>query len=126
MRRLSPAAWALCALVFPVLAASAEPVEDIRALIARVDASDCRFFRNGEWHDAAAAADHLARKLRVARFLGRTGSAEDFIERAGTRSSVSGEAYRVQCGTGPAQPSAGWLQGLLREVRHGDEAPTLE
>lgn len=124
MRRF---AVGLFTLVLAAPALPAEPMQEIRALIARVAASDCRFYRNGEWHDAEAAADHLASKLRVARWLGRTGSAEDFIAQAGSQSSISGEPYRVRCGSDEARPSAGWLRELLRAVRAThDEAPATE
>lgn len=124
-RLIALGCMALAAASTPVVAA--EAVDEIRALIARVAASDCRFFRNGEWHDSEAAADHMARKLRVARFMGRTGTAEDFIEQAGTRSSVSGEPYRVQCGDAKPRASAAWLEQLLRAVRQAqDEASTTK
>jgi hypothetical protein len=44
-------------------------------------------------------------------------SAEQFIERAATRSSVSGEAYWVRCGSAPPQLSAVWLGAQLQALR---------
>jgi len=41
------------------------------------------------------------------------------IERAGTQSSVSGAAYRVQCGSAPPVASATWLRTRLALVRRG-------
>ncbi|WP_420428170.1 DUF5329 family protein [Algiphilus sp.] len=119
MRRLR---WGLLALILIVPPSAAAPVEEIRALIEDVAASDCRFYRNGEWHTAEAAAAHLRRKLRIARWMGRSGTAEDFIEQAGSRSSVSGERYRVQCTDEAPRDSADWLRELLRAVRATDDA----
>ena len=119
MRRF---AGGLLALLLFASSLVAEPVDEIRALIDRVAASDCRFYRNGTWHEAEAAAEHLARKLRIARWTGRSGTAEDFIEQAGTRSSMSGEVYRVQCPGTPSRVSSEWLMELLRAVRAAPDA----
>lgn len=112
----------LALLTAPALSAAAQAAAEVEHLIAQVRATDCRFHRNGEWHDAPAAADHLARKYRIARFLGREGTAEDFIEKAATRSSVTGEPYRVQCGEAPPRPSAEWLRERLEAFRDRPEA----
>ena len=38
------------------------PEREIAALIAGLGSSGCEFQRNGSWHDAVAARDHLQRK----------------------------------------------------------------
>lgn len=107
----------LLALV-PGIALAARPSPDIDALIARVEqARGVVFIRNGSEHSSAEAAAHLRRKLRAAR--GRIVTAEQLIDRLGTRSSWSGIAYRVRFADGRQLDSATWLRGLLREIRAG-------
>lgn len=111
------AAAALLALApLSAAAAPAAPDPDIAALIARVArAREVVFIRNGGEYPAARAAAHLRRKLGAVR--GRTITAEQFIDRLGTRSSLTGSAYRVRLPDGREIDSAVWLRGLLREVR---------
>lgn len=48
---------------------------------------------------------------------GQVASAEHFIARAASRSSTSGESYRVKCGNRPPLESAAWLQAELQALR---------
>jgi hypothetical protein len=119
----SPAA-ALCAVALVLLLAAADAAalapaaaQEIDALLTRLAASGCQFKRNGSWHDGAAARTHLQRKLDYLKKHDAVASAEQFIERAATRSSVSGEAYWVRCGSAPPQPSAVWLGAQLKALR---------
>lgn len=89
---------------------------EIEALIVRVEhAHGVTFIRNGSEHTAIEAAAHMRRKLAAAR--GRIGSAEQFIDHIGTRSSLTGIAYRVRFADGRETDSATWLRQLLRELR---------
>jgi hypothetical protein len=98
------------------VAATTSESTEIDALIARVAlARGVVFIRNGSAHTAGEAAAHLQRKLRAAH--GRIGTAEQFIDALGTRSSVTGRAYRVRFADGREIDSAAWLRQLLREVR---------
>lgn len=76
--------------------------------------------RNGSEHPPEEARAHLERKLAWLRERGLAGSAEDFIERAASKSSLSGRPYAVRCPDRPEQPSADWLREELRRLR---EAP---
>ena len=111
--------WLLaCFLLMPLpgMAAPASQSAEIDALIARVaQARDVVFIRNGSAHTAGEAATHLQRKLRAAH--GRIGTAEQFIDALGTRSSVTGRAYRVRFPDGREIDSAVWLRQLLHEIR---------
>jgi hypothetical protein len=99
-------------LAFAVTPADAE----IDALVARVaQARDVVFIRNGSEHTAAEAAAHLRRKRAAVHVA--FASAEQFIDAVGTRSSLTGRAYRVRMHDGREVDSAVWLRGLLREVR---------
>jgi hypothetical protein len=44
-------------------------------------------------------------------------TAEDFIEIAATRSSISGKEYVVQCEGDKPRKSAVWLTGVLAQLR---------
>ncbi len=101
--------------------ASAEPPpETLREMDRLVDAlrdSNCEFQRNGRWYDGGRAATHLRRKQAWLIERDLISSSEQFIERAGTRSSLSGRAYQVRCpGTEP-MPSARWLNEALESLR---------
>lgn len=106
-----------------VTPASASPAaadtarREIAALIAALGASGCEFQRNGTWYDAATARAHLQRKYDYLRKRDLAPSAELFVERAASRSSISGKAYRVRCPGRAEQPSADWFLQRLRALR---------
>jgi hypothetical protein len=111
----------LAALLF-VSPVHADPLSavargEIEALLSRLAASGCQFERNGTWYAAAEAQAHLQRKLDYLADRGAVASAEQFIERAATKSSMSGQAYRVKCGPQPAVPSGQWLYPELQALR---------
>ncbi|RPE81445.1 DUF5329 domain-containing protein [Vulcaniibacterium tengchongense] len=105
----------------PACAQSSTPApaaREIEALIAALGRSNCEFQRNGRWHGAAEAQAHLRRKYEWLRRRDLAGSAEQFIERAGSRSSTTGQPYRVRCPGQPETGSAQWLRARLAESRH--------
>lgn len=110
-------------LLGSTLALAKPPAGDaeIEALITRVaQARDVVFIRNGGEHSAREAATHLRRKLAAAH--GRITTAEQFIDALGTRSSLTGTAYRVRLPGGREVESALWLRQLLRDMRAADDA----
>lgn len=103
-------------LALSPLAAFAASDPEIEALVARVEhAHGVVFIRNGSDHSAVEAASHLRRKFAAAH--GRITTAEQLIDKLGTRSSMTGIAYRVRFGDGREIDSATWLRQLLRELR---------
>lgn len=114
---LAPA-WALAAP--PSQAAS-----EIERLIGELGKSSCEFQRNGTWYSASKAVSHLRRKYDWLRERDLVASAEQFIERAGTKSSVSGRVYQVRCPGEAAVPSADWLRTRLLEMRKRSHNPDL-
>ncbi|HVF35286.1 MAG TPA: DUF5329 domain-containing protein [Candidatus Saccharimonadia bacterium] len=105
--------------IFVVGAAAAAPTSDASAEIDHLreylSGSGCEFERNGKWHDAASARKHIDRKYRYLLDRDQITSAEQFIERAASRSSTSGKGYRVRCGSGAPVEAARWLgQELTR------------
>lgn len=117
MNRLRHLLLVLAALLaLSPLAAFAASNPEIEALIVRVEhAQGVVFIRNGSDHSAVEAAAHLHRKLGAAH--GRITTAEQFIDNIGTRSSMTGIAYRVRFADGREIDSATWLRQLLRELR---------
>jgi Family of unknown function (DUF5329) len=92
-------------------------VDEINYLLGFVERSGCRFYRNGSWYDAHQARSHLSSKYHYLAARDRIKTAEDFVEQAATRSSMSGEEYQIQCDAGPAQPSNRWLHSALLGYR---------
>jgi hypothetical protein len=106
------------ALAVTTAAKSRTPAQEIDLLIQRVGASKgVIFIRNGTDYTSADAARHLRRKLGAAGDKIQT--PEVFIEELGSKSSMSGRAYRVRLPDGREMDSAVWLNGLLREIRAG-------
>ena len=92
--------------------------QEIEYLIGHLKASGCEFQRNGSWHDSAKAAEHLRGKYDYLLKKGWVATAEDFIARAGTESSISHKPYQVRCSGKEAEASASWLQAELKRYRN--------
>ena len=73
--------------------------EKIEKLIVSVESLEgAVFIRNGSEYTAKDAGSHMRRKLKSAG--SRVTTAEQFIEHIGTRSSRSGEPYRMRMADG--------------------------
>lgn len=107
-----------------LFAASLAPVarDEIEGLLSRLASSDCKFKRNGSWHTAEVAQAHLHRKLDYLIDRDAVKSAEQFIERAASKSSKSGKAYEMQCGKGASVASGQWLRTQLRALRDEEKS----
>lgn len=120
LRRL---AATLLLLAFQAGSAYATPdaraQQEIAALLAFVGQSHCDFIRNGKSYGAEQAQSHLTDKLHYLLRADKVNSAEEFIDRAGTQSSLSGEPYLVVC-DGRQQTSAAWLKDELQRLRQGE------
>jgi hypothetical protein len=115
---------AVVCLVFglaPAAVARAAPPANAQAeinyLLGSMENSACEFFRNGSWYDARAAAAHLRDKYEILAREDRIQTAEDFIEQAATKSSLSGWPYQVRCSGEVAVTSNEWLRRLLARYR---------
>ncbi|MCJ7451103.1 MAG: DUF5329 domain-containing protein, partial [Steroidobacteraceae bacterium] len=75
-------------------------VAEVEYLLEYAGLSGCDFYRNGAWYDSGAAKAHLRYKYDALAARGQINSAEDFIEKAATKSSLSGRAYKVRCAGG--------------------------
>jgi hypothetical protein len=90
---------------------------EVLALLDRLAASGCTFFRNGSWHSGARAKEHLLEKLAHAEKHASLPTAERFIEVAASSSSITGMPYQVRCGSTEPVTSAAWLTRELQDVR---------
>ena len=112
--------WLALALVAPGIAQAApsdSARREIAGLIGALDGSSCRFQRNGSWHDAPEARAHLQRKYDYLLKKDKVDTAEQFIERAASQSSMSGKPYRIACPGQPEQTAAVWFGARLKALR---------
>jgi hypothetical protein len=91
--------------------------QEITHLINYLETSGCRFNRNGTWYSAADAVSHINKKYQYLLDKKAVPSAEIFIEKAASESSMSGKAYLVQCGDLPPEASATWFSAELKKYR---------
>lgn len=108
----------LLSLSLPNTATAEPPLfaqQEIDHLLRYVENSGCEFQRNGSWYDSQRALSHLRSKYAFLRNSVRT--SEDFIDIAASSSSLTGQPYRVRCGSGSAVLSAQWLQDELLRFR---------
>lgn len=109
----------LLAMGTALAAASLSPASksEIDALLKGLGTSECQFNRNGTWYSPQEAQVHLSRKLEYLVSKSAVASAEQFIERAATKSSMTGQPYAVRCGNAPSVPSREWLLRELQALR---------
>lgn len=90
---------------------------EVDALLTRLQTSGCEFNRNGTWYPGVEARAHLQKKLDYLEGKGMVQTAEQFIDRGASSSSMSGKPYLVRCtGKAPVE-SAQWLKSELQQVR---------
>jgi hypothetical protein len=97
--------------------------QKIEALILAVEKLDGTFIRNGEEHSSGEAAAHLRLKVSNAKksifSFGKEWTAEEFIDKLATKSSLSGIAYEIKLKNGKRYLSADWLRIELKKMNHG-------
>ncbi|WP_343624738.1 DUF5329 domain-containing protein [Roseateles puraquae] len=96
---------------------------DVDALLTRLQTSGCEFNRNGSWYTGAEAKAHLLKKLDYLEGKDMVSTAEQFIERGASASSMSGKPYLVRCAGKAPVESAVWLKAELQQVRAARAAP---
>ena len=89
---------------------------EIDHLLAFVGNSGCEFFRNGEWYESRKGQSHISDKLNYLLGKDMIKATADFIDKAATQSSMSGQAYKVRC-NGVESASAKWLGDELARFR---------
>ena len=98
-------------------APSAAVETEINYLLGFIETSGCEFYRNGNWYDSPRAAEHLRYKYKMLAASDRISTAEDFIDKAATKSSLSGEPYEVRCSGREPITSTQWLRESLARYR---------
>ncbi|HSB99159.1 MAG TPA: DUF5329 family protein [Burkholderiaceae bacterium] len=110
--------WGACvALAASAADLSAAAQREIGQLLDRIESSNCSFGRNGSWYPPSEARKHLQMKLDYMVKRNMLGSAEEFISKAASASSISGEAYQIRCGAQAPVASAVWLTAELKRIR---------
>jgi hypothetical protein len=108
--------------------AHAEPSTRVQVevdfLLGYVEGSGCEFYRNGTWHDPKAAQAHLRDKYRYLLTRNLINTTEEFIEKVATRSSFTGQLYKVRCGDGATVTANRWLQDELARFRAFNKRPS--
>jgi len=122
MARIGTALLLACALFAPFVVHAQATGDDlarmdkeVTALLDALRTSGCDFNRNGSWYEGDEAAKHLQRKYDYVR--SKVAHTEEFIEQAGSKSSMSGKAYEVRCGETAPVPSGEWLVAKIEELR---------
>lgn len=95
------------------------PQEEVEHLFQYLQKSGCRFNRNGTWYSSEKAVDHLRRKYAYLVKKGIFSTAESFIDKGASTSSMSGTPYQVQCDSLPPTLSGPWLTAELKRYRLG-------
>ncbi len=88
---------------------------DIARLLSFVRTSNCQFLRNGDLHSAKDAEKHIKKKYR--HYKNDISSVEVFIELAATKSSLSGDVYKIQCPNKEENTSKEWLISEYRRMK---------
>ena len=94
---------------------------EIHYLKTFISNSQCTYNRNGDLHSAKEALEHIQKKHDY--FKDDIHTAEDFIEKSASKSTMSGKTYTVIC---PATEGVGqqtitsqtWLLGALANYRN--------
>lgn len=109
----------LLTVLLPTLSAAAATPEtamqdEVDYLLSAVDSDSCTFVRNDISYSNDEFQQHLRSKLAVNEEI--INSAEDFIEKIATRSSISESPYVALCG-GELQIMKDWFTELLMSYR---------
>src|SRR5271167_4415745 len=104
----------------PAARAAAPPVAEVEInhLLELIERSGCEFFRNGTWYDGQRAQAHLRAKYDALAASNQIKTAEDFIEKAASNSSISGRPYQIRCGGGAAMTTHQWFAAALARFRN--------
>jgi Family of unknown function (DUF5329) len=102
-----------CAVAAPPAAAQGETA----FLLGLIEGSDCDFYRNGTRYDGARASSHLRDKLAMAVASGSALTADVFIEKVASTSSLTGRPYEVSCPGHERESMAAWLRIALAGYR---------
>ena len=95
----------------------AEVEREVEHLIRYIGNSGCEFNRNGAWSNAQAAQTHVRSKYDFLVQFGMIDTTYEFIDRAASKSNLSGQPYEIKCGGDGPLPSSAWLNDELARYR---------
>ena len=95
--------------------AFASTQEEIIHLMAFIGSTDCQYERNGKIHTGIEAVKHIKSKSDY--YSEKINTAEDFIQYAATKSTLTGRLYQVHCNGKPSISSHDWLMNELLKYR---------
>jgi hypothetical protein len=107
----------LCILPAAPAAPPAAAMVEINHLLGLMEQSGCEFYRNGTWYDAQRAQEHLRAKFEALAAKDQIKTAEDFIDKAASNSSISGQPYQIKCGASAAISTSQWFSAALEQYR---------
>ena len=96
-----------------VFAGTMSEKDKINYLLDALTTEKVVFIRNGEEHSGVEARKHLQDKLGAVQGID---TAQDFIAKIASSSSVTGEPYMVKFPNGTQIESAKWLGQKLKEI----------
>lgn len=106
----------LAFLLSGITALAISPNTEIEALLGYLkNLGGAVFIRNGSEHTATEAAAHL--RLKWEKQAGKIKTAEDFIARCGSKSSLSGQRYQIRLKDGQTRYADELLTERLRQIR---------
>ncbi len=118
--RLTMGSILMVGLILVSIARAEPPVNvqrEIHFLLSYIGSSGCEFYRNGTWSDSKTAQTHLRDKYNYLVAGNQINTTEDFIEKAATASSLSGQSYKVRCNGSATVSSKQWLRDELTRIR---------
>jgi len=105
----------MLSLCLSATSALASPQDEINHLLKFVASTDCLFERNGSMHSGKEAVSHIKKKYHY--YQDDIKSAEDFIKHSATKSSMSGQYYKIHCNNKDPIKSKDWLLEALAKYR---------
>jgi hypothetical protein len=118
--RLTMASALMLGLLWVPVARAEPPAKvqiEVNFLLGYIDGSGCAFYRNGTWHDSKAAQAHIRDKYKYLAARNLINTTEEFIEKAASESSFTGQTYEVRCNGGAPLTSNQWLRDELARLR---------
>ena len=118
--RLTMGSILMVGLILVSIARAEPPVNvqrEVNFLLSYIGSSGCEFYRNGTWSDSKTAQTHLRDKYNYLVAGNQINTTEDFIEKAATKSSLSGQSYKVRCNGSATVSSKQWLRDELTRIR---------
>ena len=119
LRTFLPAGVTAAVLAMPAAQANTPTTTavEIDGLFSALLQSGCEFNRNGSWHSAKQASQHLQGKYDYLLKKNLVPNTEAFIERAASQSSMSSKPYLVRCPGQPEVNSKQWFTDQLQKIR---------